>query len=117
LLAWSWTQALGCDDPAIGQAGRRAEAVVRAEFVELTASGAAAEIVTDLTLEQAAFLAEVGADDVLTDQWVDAVVAAQGTDGGWDLNGAGSHWHPTLLAVWVLSASTGPGAQATWVRQ
>lgn len=116
LLAWSWTQALGCDDPAIGQAGRRAEAAVRAEFIELTASGAATEIVTDLTLEQAAFLAEVGAEDVLTDQWVDAVVAAQGPDGGWDLNGAGSHWHPTLLAVWVLSAASGPGSEQTWAR-
>lgn len=123
LLAWSWARALGCTNQAVDRAGQRAVEKVRAEFRDFVGPDPQPDAVNDLSIEQAAFLALVGDYEVLTQPWIDAVLAAQQGDGGWasdprDASGPGtSDWHATALAIWMLSASTGPGAGADWVRR
>jgi hypothetical protein len=116
LLALRWIGELGCRLP--GAARLRASAIRRV-IGELRSAGS----VTDLSLEQAAFLEYAGARSSLPGGWVRRVRAAQRADGGWAENPAGtklgdhdptrSNWHATGLAVWVLLADRTRGVTAT----
>ena len=122
VLSWWFARSLGCTTSAVDEAGERAVAVVRAEFTNRVGASPGPEAVDDLSLEQAAFLTEVGVTDVVTPAWIDAVLDAQQPDGGWALSAptpgatTPSHWHATLLAVWMLSASASDGNGEAWVR-
>ena len=82
-----------------------------------------ASAVTDLSLEQAAFLDYSGANGSVPAGWARRVRDAQRPDGGWAEDPAGtkvgdhdptrSNWHATGLALWSLLATRGHGASPT----
>ena len=105
-LAVGWMDELACDPATVAELRDR---TVQRLLVEFDPGGA----VTDLALEQSATLHYLGAGDAVTDEWVRATLAAQRDDGGWGERQ--STWHMTLLALWTLLASQGPGADAPMV--
>jgi hypothetical protein len=58
----------------------------------------------DIWIETLAMLYYLGADDRVRDEWLDALVAAQRSDGGWARGRREdrSDPHPTSLSLWVL---------------
>ncbi len=107
-LWWTrWATQQDCDVPWEAE-----EAIdrVRADFDQALTQFSADALVNDLTLEQSALLADRGDDGHLPGDWPARVVAAQTADGSWydHLPGGSTdyNWHPTMLAVWYLSAVT-----------
>lgn len=103
-LALGWMKELGCDIGALGGAGDRSVDAVATEL-------ARAKDVTDLSIEQAAFLAYLGVPDRIPAGWIARVIDAQRPDGAWgETPEAGAPaWHTTLLATWLLLAAQRPG--------
>jgi hypothetical protein len=61
--------------------------------------------VNDIQLEAAAFLYEGGQGDLVSDEFVQNVLAAQFIDGGWAISQdvpSNTYWHPTVLALMIL---------------
>ncbi len=87
-----------------------ADDVLRRDLVTaLRAEADAATVVDDLAIERLAMLAFLG--EPLPEGPVRAVVAAQRPDGSWvDPANRVPSWHPTMLAVWALSAAADRGA-------
>lgn len=58
----------------------------------------------DIPFEAAGVLHYLGFSDRVPGEFVVALLDAQNEDGGWAFgpNRPGSHWHPTLLALWAL---------------
>lgn len=105
-LAIMWLDELGC---VVADAAERHQRLVEGIGAEL----ATADEVTDLAVEQSAVLHYLGVGDRVPDDWLDRVLAAQRTDGGWGERV--STWHMTLLAVWTILAETGAGDGAPMV--
>lgn len=76
---------------------------------ELAAAAASDDPPTDLAAEQSAMLHYLGAPERIPVNWNGRLVDAQRDDGGWGPPKTPSTWHMTLLALWTLAASTGPG--------
>ena len=108
--AIQWTRELGCVVPGIDEV---AESAVEA----LAASLDAAPAVADDSLAVAASLGYLGRPDLVPAAFLDAVLTAQHDDGGWGLaaDEPNSDWHPSGLAVWVLAAATGEGADVPMI--
>ena len=116
LLALRWTRDLGCH--VKGEAEIRDDAARRVASELRVASS-----VNDLSLEQAAFLAEAGAIGQIRSDWQRRVRDAQRADGGWaedpagtplgDLDPTRSNFHSTGLALWYLLAAASPGVADT----
>jgi hypothetical protein len=62
----------------------------------------------DPSIEAAVFLSLLGRRDLIHERFVELVLDLQRPDGGWPMAGrragpdAGSHWHTTFLAVWLM---------------
>jgi hypothetical protein len=116
LLAIGWIDELGCRLPSAAKLRRQAVARVAGELRTATA-------VTDLSLEQGAFLDYAGAARAIPAAWARRVRAAQRPDGGWAEDPAGtrvgdhdptrSNWHATGLALWSLLAARSRGTPGT----
>ncbi len=105
-LAVVWLDELVCPTEGSGQR--------RDELIESIADElAATDAVTDLGVEQSAVLHYIGAGDRVPADWLDRVLAAQRTDGGWGERV--STWHMTLLALWTIQAETQAGNGAPMV--
>jgi hypothetical protein len=102
-------QDLGCPPPV--------DASVRDSIVaRLHDALAAAPVVDDVSLEQAAMLAYLENVDRVPASFVESIVAAQRRDGGWRATTADeSSWHATVLALWAMSAMVAPGAEVSLV--
>ncbi len=97
-----WVRELGCQMDGLDDL----EATVVSALTQDLQSG---DGIDDASLTIGSALAYLGRSDLLTDAWVERIVAAQGSDGGWSPDGEtddGSDWHPTGLAVWNLLAAT-----------
>jgi hypothetical protein len=98
LLAWVWVQENGCDFPMSNS------------FIERLYSNTSAliddnQVVTDLELEAAAFLYLAGQEALVSETFVERVIAAQNYDGGWSLSSEtpeNSEWHTTILGLFLL---------------
>ena len=98
LLAWIFIQENGCN------------LSLPDGFIEDTYLATAALIdsdqtVTDKELEASAFLYLAGQGNLVDSSFVEKVVSAQHTDGGWSITGKiadESNWHPTILALLLL---------------
>lgn len=63
------------------------------------------EAVTDLEIEAAAFLAMSGQSSLVPSVFIEKVIAAQNSDGGWptiNTGSEGSNWHASVLALLLL---------------
>jgi hypothetical protein len=74
----------------------------------------------DTEIERAAFLYYMDRGDLVPSGFTASLLPAQNPDGGWpifwpDTQRGGSHWHPTLLALWVLLESEGRGNGAPMI--
>ncbi len=61
--------------------------------------------VDDIELEAAAFLYQAGQGNMVSDAFVQNVIAAQSTDGGWAISQdtpGNTNWHPSILALMIL---------------
>lgn len=126
LLAAFWAEDLDCDDPFWEQTRQVATTRISDELQQrLASSGELASMVDDLSIEQTAFLLHAGATDVATPAWLAGIRDRQLSDGSWYLNAwvddypaheSVDNWHPTLLALWALSAAAGPGRQQPMIR-
>ncbi len=61
--------------------------------------------VDDIQLEAAAFLYQAGQGNMVSDAFVQNVIAAQFTDGGWAISQdtpGNTNWHPSVLALMIL---------------
>jgi hypothetical protein len=61
--------------------------------------------VDDIELEAAAFLYQAGQGNMVSDAFVQNVIAAQFTDGGWAISQdtpGNTNWHPSVLALMIL---------------
>jgi hypothetical protein len=117
VMAWFTATEVGCGDGDVAAAGARATERVAEEFSARLAADLTPDDVDDLLIEQAAFLERVGRGDVFTATFVQALVDAQLPDGGWPRTAGdtASDWHATALAVWALSAATGPSNDVRWI--
>lgn len=116
LLALRWARDLGCH---FSGEDKIREGAIRRVASELRS----AETVTDLSTEQAAFLAELGAIRRIRSDWPERVRSAQRSDGGWaedpaatpigDHDPTRSNFHSTGLALWYLLAVAEAGAVST----
>jgi hypothetical protein len=62
-------------------------------------------VITDIQLEAAAFLYEAGQGNLVNPAFVQNVIAAQLTDGGWSVTQdtpGNMDWHPSVLALMIL---------------
>jgi hypothetical protein len=106
----------GCTLPWLDELQDRA-AVALAEGLDGT------HVVSDINLERLVLLVELDRRDEVDPAWIGRVLESQQPDGGWRAHGGygplvdpddpTSHWHPTLVAVWLLAAWTDPDAPAT----
>ena len=99
LLAWIWIQENSCEvelpEGFTGNLYRANAALINNDSV-----------VTDLELEAAAFLYLAGQHTLVSTAFAQRVIASQNGDGGWLLTSdkpGNSDWHPTVLALFVLS--------------
>lgn len=98
LLALIWIQENGCEAPVSG------------DFIENVYHATAAlinndSVVEDVELEAAAFLYLAGQGKLVSNAFVEHVIAAQHDDGGWALyldKPNESDWHPTVLGLLIL---------------
>jgi len=63
------------------------------------------EVVTDLELEAATFLCFAGQNSMVTSIFIQRVIAAQNSDGGWqssNVSSEGSNWHSSVLGLLLL---------------
>ena len=98
LLAWIWIQDNSCD------------LQLPNGFVEYLYHANAALIdndmvVSELELEAAAFLYLAGQGSLVSDVFVNHVMAVQNYDGGWSHSSetpSYSNWHPTILGLFIL---------------
>jgi hypothetical protein len=61
--------------------------------------------VDDIELEAAAFLYQAGQGNMVSDAFVQNIIAAQFTDGGWAISQdtpGNTNWHPSILALMIL---------------
>jgi hypothetical protein len=125
-IAVVWARELGCDSAALDQLATDAAAQIRgsldaylgamqqlAEDQDRSLEDVGGELwISDLAMETVAILAYLG-DSSLVAEWARFIVANQNPDGGFatpEFDQSASHWHPTLVALWVLLAAAGPGA-------
>jgi len=98
---------LGCDPPGAAELRRDTVAALRSAL-------AGTDRVDDLTLERVVVLAELDPATPVDPVWGERIAVAQRPDGGFGRNGpddpAGSDWHTTLLAWWVLALLDGRGS-------
>jgi len=104
-LAIGFMGELGCEVPTDTR-----ETVLTGMAAELSATAASPDPPTDLAAEQSAMLHYLGAPERIPDGWNARLLDAQRDDGGWGPPKTPSTWHMTLLAMWTLAASSGPGA-------
>ncbi len=93
LLAWIWLQENG------------GEVELPEGFVEDMYLANAALIntdstITDVEMEAAAFLCLAGQNELVDESFIDQVIAAQESDGGW--GGTSKRWHTTVLGLLYL---------------
>jgi len=110
ILSGQWLRENGCAEafPLLADTGPR--------FAEILCSLAAQDgSQTDLAYEAMAFLCYIGRRDLLREEWVAALAAAQHPNGGWayqfdPARPQDAHGHPTALALWVLLEHAIPDA-------
>ena len=113
-LAIGWLEENRCDAPP---------AALRERIVKAMAAGVVADDrLDDIEIESAAFLYYLGRGDLVPRRFSASLLEAQNADGGWpefwpDTQGRGSHWHPTLLALWVLLERADRGNGAPMIRR
>lgn len=74
----------------------------------------------DVSFASMAFLQYMGFRSLVKPEWIDAVAAAQRSNGGWGYkpDTGPSHGHPTMLALWALLEHALPDVPAvTWVQR
>jgi hypothetical protein len=103
-LAIKWLEENGCDPPS---------PALRTRVIKAMAAGVVPDDrLEDTEIERAAFLYYLDRGDLVPRGFIASLLRAQNRDGGWpefwpDTQGGGSHWHPTVLALWVLLESDG----------
>lgn len=111
-MAIEWLEENGCDPPS---------AALRERVIETIAAGLVPDDrLDDTEIERAAFLYYMDRADLVPRAFLGSLLRAQNPDGGWpefwpDTKGGGSHWHPTVLALWVLLESAGRGNAAPMI--
>ena len=93
LLAWIWIQENGCEVSLpchfINDLYRDTVAIIDAD-----------PVVDDLELEAAAFLYLAGQGTLVSDSFIERVIAAQNIDGSW--GDKSQSWHTTILGLLLL---------------
>ncbi len=98
LLAWIFIQENGCNLSL-------PDGFIEDTYFATSALIDSDQTVTDKELEAAAFLYLTGQGNLVDNSFVDHVILAQHTDGGWsitDKTADETNWHPTILALLLL---------------
>jgi len=98
LLACIWIQENGCEVPLPGD-------IINDIYTATAKLIYDDSVVTDLELEAAAFLYLAGQGALVSDTFVEQVIAVQNYDGGWlrySNEPSGSYWHATILGLMLL---------------
>lgn len=95
-MAVMWLRDNGCSVP-VEKATVDEWAAQMARLLEPREAG-------DIPFEAAGVLEYLGYDALVPEDYLRTIVEAQNPDGGWGFDDArpGSHWHPTLLALWAI---------------
>lgn len=97
-LALTYMDRLGCTLPELAARDRIAK--------RMAEDGSASSFVTDLSIEQAAFLMWGGHAELVSDAWLERIRKAQDSSGGWKGEYAEATPHATALATWALVQRT-----------
>lgn len=118
-LAMRWTLENGCRTESELADLRRDQITLLEQLAgQREATIAELDAGQDIWIESLAMLSLLGAGDRVRSEWLDALMAAQRSDGGWARGSREdrSDPHPTALSLWVLQEHLEPDRpQVSWL--